>query len=297
MSNIKIIVFIAICSASICATQNIALADEKTEILGAWQKYFQSIRTLKVQHKSVTDKHPAPGAAGYERIIKFILAGSNYRLEVSTKQAKKVSLVVNTYNGKRYQKMTAYNNGLIDLFERPDLKTNLQYGNTLPILETFNFAFRKTDVLSIATLQDEQTWERLSKRITRVEGGTQDGQAGKIVSIRGRQLDETYKVFVISPNYFPISYTRSTHKVFSSGKRVLEKSYYKVSDTTSWAEGNNKFLFPNSTRGELYWDDKLTIVQHSSLIPGSFAINQPVRPEIFTLPKTQVDLFQSTDRK
>jgi len=171
MSNLKITVIAAICSVSICASQTIALADEKADILGAWQKYFQSIRTLKIQYKSVTDKHPAPGASGYERITKFTLAGSSYRLEVSTKQAKKVSLVVNTYNGKRYQKMTAYNNGLIDLFERPVLKTNLQYGSNLTILETFNFAFRKTDVLSIATLQDEQTWERLGKRITRVESG------------------------------------------------------------------------------------------------------------------------------
>ena len=236
------------CQVAQAADESAALP-QKRAIIADWQKYFGALHTLDYQWKMQGNFFHEPNVQ-HTFQHQFLLHDKNFRLDMRMDGQNGVETKRRSFDGKFYRDLQITPGG--ESIFRLQAQSNDQvtpYGTLLPLLDIFAFAFQENDAFAIETLQKAEIWQRLEKRIERIERGIWQGRHGYWLCVVGdAKFQAQTKVFVADSNRFPLFITGTSHVAFTdkSGQPGSRNTAYdsQVMQTLPWRAGTMDFVFP-----------------------------------------------------
>jgi hypothetical protein len=269
--------------------------DDKTAIVNKWKAYFRDIRSLSYRwNEEILVDNTGQKMAGRKTTSQFDLNGSRYRVELQPYKGSNVAYFIFAYNGKLYQDFVATAEGT-QLSVRRKAPTGVYGGGGNVLCSYFRFIFPNQDLGNVADLQQDKFWQGFLKRIVAVRNATQEGRAGKMLTIKGSVKHETYEVFVENATAWPWSVSAKRRELDDSGKAVVLSYTGRTTKVHKWRGSRGLWLFPLSIDSVAYEDDVLFQKIKEWIDPNTLKINQPVKAEIFTLPRSQAKVYIDQD--
>lgn len=274
-----------------------ARCDEKSDIVGDWQKYFADLRTVQLSSTWKYDKHLDHTIEGEIKKIKFSASGIKFRVENSGSNPQN-GIVFQTfgYDGKKYQALTGYRTHVELLYSR-EPRSNHPYGAEPSVVKAFSFAFGLKDEWSLESLQGPAFWQDVRQRILDIKPARWKDMDGKDIALKANEPNTSLHVFVDNQTSFPWKWSRSGDLTWASGNTQKEVAEGEITKTIDWTVDSRTWKFPVTQTSTDYFDGKLAIVYEQETDVDSIKINKPVREEIFTFPKSQARIVGDLDAR
>jgi len=230
----------------------------------------------------------------YAFLLSFINAGNNFLTETQTTETDGKSLISLTmaYNGKRHQMLKFDRDSVLDLQNKPMFPDN-PYGNLHPLLASFTWAFSENDSVDLDTLKQPDFWSKLRDNTVEIHREEKNGYpciAWTFTSGSGSTAKEKKVFFAENMNFLPVY-----SEVWDNERRLRVRcSITKIEKVM--VEGM-EIPFPFNVEGITYYgpEAKLESSCRSVINPETLRINEPIDPDIFTIPYSRADFVFDRD--